>query len=193
MYNITDVRIRANDVLQRAADSVIAYNNKQRVSVQNDCILHNGSKVYGILNDTICSIGYNNCRHSILPAGEIYAECKNEYHKVNNLNLSTDPFGISWNGKYLNPELLNTDNIVRMSDTLISNILSLCSSAAGLPKVTDKDISTIEPFVKSKEIENKVFKQYPILKVSGWKYNEFKSSSKYAISSNDENVGNNLA
>jgi hypothetical protein len=148
-------------------DHVASVNNSMRLTYDSIIMSGDLSNVNAIINNNITVLGYPENQTTMLPQGD--TEFKNKRTVFNSdsisLNTNSDRYGFTWNGKSMNPELLDTDDkfIVKMSQNFINNLFTIMKNFEGLNDVTDKDVKTTNVFVSPKEEDDNIFKFWPLI------------------------------
>lgn len=148
-------------------DQSATVNESMRLSFDDVVISGDRSKVDAVFGQRLSFVDYPNNKFIINPNGTTEFKNKNTVFNSESVHINTnnDRYGFIWNGKSMNPELLDNDNkfVVKMSQPFINNLFTLMKNFDGLENVNEKDVNATNIFVSPKDNNEKIFKYLPIL------------------------------
>ncbi len=155
-------------------DPTASVNMYQRLDPVKDYIINVGEDVYGVFNEIQNTIGYDQKNHyTILSDGTHIMVSEESHIKTKELNITTSPYGLKWNGLSMNPQLLET-KLTYISEKMIGNLININNNVQGLPIVDGNDIKSYDVFTSGEySMSNKLssmLKKYPVLNTLQWKY-----------------------
>lgn len=171
-------------------------NEIQRIRKGKDFLMHVGEDVYGVCNDSNCSMGYASKKNGGIKPNRMDI-CRDEEMQIyttpkfvinaESIEFNTPPDGFLWNGLKFSSKFLDGVEITSLSPNVRASIKALINDKAELPTVEDEDVKSIL-LVESEDFLKKLAKTLPLFSIFNWeqpslnrnnKLNEYNPKSSY--------------